>query len=203
VTDILLDAADGTFVTVDARVLKAMASDFILDYPSYHSNRHVPRRALVHNQQDGLTINYNRDYPGGVTINDVVSLTNRNQGMALIGVNEISASAGAWASEIGDLGPHGGSGGTGSTGANANATLTLRGHILFEATPGSATSKPVPLQDTILQLQRQIDTLTKRLTVLEGIAGRTAQSVAKQNHPPARPSPRQAPRNSNQGSALD
>jgi len=34
-------------------------------------NKSNPRRAMVHDHQDGLTINYRRDYPGGVTINDV------------------------------------------------------------------------------------------------------------------------------------
>jgi hypothetical protein len=33
------------------------------------------RRALVHDQNDGLTINYNGDYPGGVTINGTITFT--------------------------------------------------------------------------------------------------------------------------------
>jgi len=33
------------------------------------------RRALVHDQSDGLTINFNHDYPGGVTLNGPVTLT--------------------------------------------------------------------------------------------------------------------------------
>lgn len=32
------------------------------------------RRALVHDQQDGLTINYNGDYPGGVTIKGIIKI---------------------------------------------------------------------------------------------------------------------------------
>jgi len=32
---------------------------------------HTGRRALVHDFSDGLTINYNNDFPGGVTINDL------------------------------------------------------------------------------------------------------------------------------------
>jgi len=33
------------------------------------------RRALVHDQKDGLTINFNGDYPGGVTINGEITFT--------------------------------------------------------------------------------------------------------------------------------
>jgi hypothetical protein len=33
------------------------------------------RRALVHNQSDGLTINFNGDYPDGVTINGEITFT--------------------------------------------------------------------------------------------------------------------------------
>lgn len=32
------------------------------------------RRALVHDHQDGLTINYNGDYPGGVTIKGIIKV---------------------------------------------------------------------------------------------------------------------------------
>lgn len=36
--------------------------------------RKTVRRALVHDTSDGLTINFNKDYPGGVTIRGVVQL---------------------------------------------------------------------------------------------------------------------------------
>ncbi|QXP53073.1 MULTISPECIES: hypothetical protein [unclassified Cellulophaga] len=32
------------------------------------------RRALVHDHEDGLTINYNGDYPGGVTIKGIIKV---------------------------------------------------------------------------------------------------------------------------------
>ena len=35
------------------------------------------RRALVHDTTDGLTVNFNRDYPGGVTIRGVVKMPER------------------------------------------------------------------------------------------------------------------------------
>src|SRR5436190_799018 len=89
-TDILLDDRDGTYVTIDARVLKVKAADFQLDNPQRHrADRPGSRRALVHDQGDGLTVNFNRDYPGGVTINDVVNLNNRFHGLTVDDVKEI------------------------------------------------------------------------------------------------------------------
>ncbi|MFE7889687.1 hypothetical protein [Streptomyces sp. NPDC057412] len=61
---------DDNWVTIEGAVLYSRTSDLILDSP----NRRRAgiggklRRALVHNQDDGLTINFNGDYPGGVTV---------------------------------------------------------------------------------------------------------------------------------------
>ncbi|MDQ2842405.1 MAG: hypothetical protein M3Y72_15440 [Acidobacteriota bacterium] len=73
-TDVKLDQVDGTFLVLDARVVKAECSDFMLDSPERHTGGGPNRRALVHDQNDGLTLNFNKDYPGGVTINAVRSL---------------------------------------------------------------------------------------------------------------------------------
>src|SRR5690349_14268624 len=62
VTDLRLDAGDGSYVVVDSRVLKSTASDLILDSAARRKGSKGMRRALVHDQRDGLTINYNRDY---------------------------------------------------------------------------------------------------------------------------------------------
>jgi hypothetical protein len=44
-------------------------SDLVLDATERRKENHTPnRRALVHDFQDGLTINFNGDYPGRVTI---------------------------------------------------------------------------------------------------------------------------------------
>jgi len=67
-TDVRLDQVDGTFLELEARVVKAIASDFMLDQPSRRKGGGPHRRALVHDQNDGLTINFNGDYPGGVTV---------------------------------------------------------------------------------------------------------------------------------------
>ena len=68
-TDVRLDEGDGTFLVLAARVVKAEASDFMLDSIERRKGGGPHRRALVHDQEDGLTINFNNDYEGGVTIN--------------------------------------------------------------------------------------------------------------------------------------
>lgn len=67
-TDVRLDQVDGTFLELDARVVKVISSDFMLDQPTRRNGGGPHRRALVHDQNDGLTINFNGDYPGGVTL---------------------------------------------------------------------------------------------------------------------------------------
>ena len=66
-TDVKLDQADGSFLHLEARVVKAVGSDFMLDAPERRTAANPFRRALVHNQNDGLTVNFAGDYPGGVT----------------------------------------------------------------------------------------------------------------------------------------
>lgn len=44
------------------------AMDLLLDHPSRRLSQGGQRRALVHDFQDGLTLNWAGDYPGGVTI---------------------------------------------------------------------------------------------------------------------------------------
>lgn len=67
-TDVRLDEGDGTFLILASRVVKAEASDFMLDSSDRRTSQGY-RRALVHDKTDGLTINYLGDYPGGVAIN--------------------------------------------------------------------------------------------------------------------------------------
>lgn len=67
-SDIKLDQGDGNWLLLEGSVVKAAASDFMLDSPARRHGGGPFRRALVHNQQDGLTINFNGDYPGGVSV---------------------------------------------------------------------------------------------------------------------------------------
>ena len=55
-------------VYVETKLLIANAWDIWLDAPDRKNGGSGPRRALVHNPDDGLTINWANDYPSGVTI---------------------------------------------------------------------------------------------------------------------------------------
>ncbi len=158
-TDILLDDRDGTYVTIEARVLKAKVADFQLDSPQRHrADRPGSRRALVHDQRDGLTVNFNRDYPGGVTINDVVNLNNRFHGITVDDVKEIRGMRRIeGAAADGDK----------SGQSQAAPTLTLRGHILFETNPDHPASDAVSLQTAVAQLQDHVATLTKKIDEMQ------------------------------------
>ncbi|MDJ1134274.1 hypothetical protein [Streptomyces iconiensis] len=69
-SDIKLDEDGDGWVTAEGSVLKAETTDLILDSPARRSPGGGPpfRRALVHDAGDGLTINFNADYPGGVSV---------------------------------------------------------------------------------------------------------------------------------------
>jgi hypothetical protein len=73
-TDVRLDEVDGTYVVLEARVVKATSSDFMLDAAERRKSTKPYRRALVHDGNDGLTVNFNGDYVGGVTLNGVAEL---------------------------------------------------------------------------------------------------------------------------------
>lgn len=73
-TDVRLDDVDGTFVAIQGRVLKIEGSDFMLDSAERRKGGGPFRRALVHDQNDGLTINFSGDYPGGLALNGVSSI---------------------------------------------------------------------------------------------------------------------------------
>lgn len=63
-------------VTVLCNNLNVQGHDLLLDSAQRRRvNGPRFRRALVHDQNDGLTVNFAGDYPGGVTLNGTVQLT--------------------------------------------------------------------------------------------------------------------------------
>ena len=77
-SDVVLE--DDAQVTVVCDNLNVRGHDLVLD----SSSRRGPggprlRRALVHDEGDGLTVNFADDYPGGVTLAGVASITPRSQ----------------------------------------------------------------------------------------------------------------------------
>jgi hypothetical protein len=77
-TDIRLDEFDGDWVVVNSRVFKLTAIDFQIDSPERRSpGGGSLRRAIVHDGQDGLSLNFEGDYPGGVTVQSDLRVTGR------------------------------------------------------------------------------------------------------------------------------
>ncbi len=74
------------WVELASRVVSVKGTDLMLDYQSRRANSTPYRRALVHGWNDTLTMNYNRDYPGGVLIEGPV----RMPGGAVIGGQDVA-----------------------------------------------------------------------------------------------------------------
>lgn len=86
------DIVFGTFdqIEVTCSNLNVHGSDLTLDSPA----RRKPggprlRRALVHDESDGLTINFNGDYPGGVAVSGQLAL----RGKVLLDLAELGTTA--------------------------------------------------------------------------------------------------------------
>lgn len=71
--DIRLEEGEGK-VVVTGSALRVEAADLVIDAYDRRKVNTGLRRAMVHDQNDGLTLNFNGDYPGGVTINGMNSL---------------------------------------------------------------------------------------------------------------------------------
>lgn len=59
---------EGQSVVIEGDATISRTPDLMLDEASRRRNRTGSRRALVHDFEDGLTLNWDRDYPGGVTV---------------------------------------------------------------------------------------------------------------------------------------
>ncbi len=170
-TDVKLDEHGGGYLVLEAEVVKTTASDLIIDAPSRHRpGTHALRRAMVHDQRDGLTINFNRDYPGGVTILDVVEITNRLGGLKLKEVAEITATKLAGAE---------------TARSDFSGRLVMRGEVIIEAplaarsvaapaTPASTHAESftegVSLQALLGDLLEKVNALTRKVAELERVS---------------------------------
>lgn len=75
-TDIKLDQNGGNWLIIEGDAVKLTAADLMLDAASRRRGGPSPhRRALVHDFNDGLTINWAGDYPGGVTVTGNLHVT--------------------------------------------------------------------------------------------------------------------------------
>jgi len=80
---------DGDWVIVEGNWLKSRTLDIMLDAPSRRINNSGWRRALVHNYGDKLTINYNKDYPGGVNIQGELSVEKIKSHRLVLNVEDV------------------------------------------------------------------------------------------------------------------
>lgn len=64
----------GEYVQIEGDVLRVTCFDVVLDNAGRRSSNAGQRRALVHDFQDGLTLNWASDYPGGITLNGKVAV---------------------------------------------------------------------------------------------------------------------------------
>jgi hypothetical protein len=104
-TDIKLDQQGGNWLVLEGSVLKTTASDLILDAPGRRRGGSSPhRRALVHDFQDGLTINFGGDYPGGVTVTGNLAVTGDLK-LAGVALGATIASLQSALASVGGLGP--------------------------------------------------------------------------------------------------
>lgn len=71
--DVILD--EGDQVTIRCSNINVQGHDLLLDYPGRRkANGPRFRRALVHDSTDGLSLNFEGDYPGGLRLNGVTEL---------------------------------------------------------------------------------------------------------------------------------
>lgn len=87
---------NGDWVNVASRIVQVQGTDLMLDHPGRRANRTAYRRALVHGWNDTLTLNYNRDYPGGVLIEGPV----RMPAGATIGGQDVAATISSLATQL-------------------------------------------------------------------------------------------------------
>jgi hypothetical protein len=144
-TDVKLDQVDGSFLVLEGRVVKATAADFMLDSPERRKGGGPHRRALVHDQSDGLTVNFNGDYPGGITLNGVTSI-----------IPHLDPPNPNFPPPL-----------------NIQATLVVEGDIGFKSPThivvggGDPGGKNLSLNRELKNLQEQISKLTTRVAALE------------------------------------
>lgn len=145
-SDVSLDQPAGGWVTIQADVVNSTAHDLILGSADRmkvaKAGGTTYRRALVHDFDDGLTINWANDYTGGVTIRGVAHLYPKSAGD-----DEV----------FGRLG--------------GESNIAVHGGIVYQTRTRGRDLVPQVTEHNlgmeIAQLQRQVAYLTARVAALE------------------------------------
>lgn len=143
----------GEVVTVLCDNLTVQGHDLVLDSSKRRSDDgHGHRRAIVHDQNDGLTINFGGDYPGGVTIVGVSQIIPRGVGGDLVVRGGISYEVLTWGS--GDFEPG----------------VIEHGRVVKHPTGSLFQKVTVSLSEVIHSLQTKVSSLEARVAALEAAA---------------------------------
>ena len=149
--------------------------DLKIDYEPRRSNSAGYRRALVHDFQDGLTVNWAEDYPGGVTIRGQVKtpqelhvgnlkgshLRCSHHDLHLDNESRRSTDAGARRALVHDFQD----GLTINWASDYPGGVTIRGDVKI---PGTITLAGVDVGATIADLTEKLAELQARIEELEG-----------------------------------
>ena len=170
---------------IDGRVLEVSCHDIIIDHKDRRGTRNKtkPRRALVHDFQDGLTLNWDNDYPGGVTINNGKIINTVLEGAIEI-KDKITAKGGLIIEKPSVLHVKGNTklegdcegkdirlSGLGfdtvTVGSTRIGNSTSGVDIELPGRPGAALKRPKSIVEVIKQMQQTISKLEKRIQELE------------------------------------
>ena len=160
---------DGEWIVVEGTWLKVRTVDLMMDAPSRRINNTGHRRALVHDSGDKLTINYAKDYPGGVNILGNVSLEKISQFQLVLNAADVvldhparrSSAAGYRRALVHDY----------QDGLTINWASDYPGGVTINGTvkvPGKLMIAGQDISATIATLQGRVAQLEARVTALEG-----------------------------------
>ncbi|OFZ10061.1 MAG: hypothetical protein A3D92_11885 [Bacteroidetes bacterium RIFCSPHIGHO2_02_FULL_44_7] len=155
-------------VVVEAFTLKTSGADFVLDYAPRKLNNTPFRRALVHDFQDGLTLNWANDYPGGITLNGNVNLSEvtgthfrmHHHDLIIDNASRRLSNTGERRALVHDISD----GLTVNWGGDYPGGVTIRGAVKC---PQTLTVGGHDVMALITQLQNRVNDLEARVTALE------------------------------------
>lgn len=143
--------------------------DVLIDSPERRSNPAGQRRALVHDFADGLTINWDSDYPGGVTINGEVKLDTLSGDQLLVAHHTLKLDHPARRSTA--SGQRRALAHDQKDGLTINAGDDYPGGVTIDGTvniPGALFVHKLDVYDEFKRLRKKIDELEARIKALEG-----------------------------------
>lgn len=160
---------DGDWVVVEGNWMKVRTLDLMLDAPSRRINNTGYRRALVHDSGDKLTINYAKDYPGGVNILGNISLEKIAQFQLVVNAADLildlparrTSATGYRRALVHDYQD----GLTINWASDYPGGVTINGNVKV---PGKLMIAGQDISATIASLQSRIAQLEARVTTLEG-----------------------------------